>query len=76
MAKLNMVEAINLTLREEMERDDRVVVLGEDVGRGRNPSVWWANWRKHLKRSLQLQQRLNQLNQHWSVNMLWPKSWV
>lgn len=33
MAKLNMVEAINLALREEMERDNRMVVLGEDVGR-------------------------------------------
>jgi len=33
MARLNMVEAINLALREEMERDSRVVVLGEDVGR-------------------------------------------
>jgi pyruvate dehydrogenase E1 component beta subunit len=28
-----MVEAINLALREEMEKDNRVVVLGEDVGR-------------------------------------------
>jgi len=33
MAKLNMVEAINSALRMEMERDSRVVVLGEDVGR-------------------------------------------
>jgi len=33
MAKLNMVEAINLALREEMERDKSVVILGEDVGR-------------------------------------------
>ena len=33
MAKLNMVEAINLGLREEMERDDRIIILGEDVGR-------------------------------------------
>jgi pyruvate dehydrogenase E1 component beta subunit len=33
MSKLNMVEAINLALREEMERDNRVFVLGEDVGR-------------------------------------------
>jgi pyruvate dehydrogenase E1 component beta subunit len=28
-----MVQAINLALREEMERDDRVVLLGEDVGK-------------------------------------------
>jgi pyruvate dehydrogenase E1 component beta subunit len=29
---MTMVEAINLALRQEMERDDRVIVLGEDVG--------------------------------------------
>ena len=33
MAVLNMVQAINLALREEMERDDSVVILGEDVGK-------------------------------------------
>ena len=33
MAKLNLVQALNLALRQEMERDDRVIVLGEDVGR-------------------------------------------
>ncbi len=33
MPKLNMVEAINLALREELERDRRVVILGEDVGK-------------------------------------------
>src|SRR3990170_165071 len=33
MAKLTMVEAINLALRQEMEKDPRVLVLGEDVGR-------------------------------------------
>lgn len=33
MAKLNMVQAVNLALQEEMARDDRVVILGEDVGR-------------------------------------------
>jgi pyruvate dehydrogenase E1 component beta subunit len=33
MARLNMVEAIVQALKQEMERDDKVVVLGEDVGR-------------------------------------------
>jgi len=28
-----MVQALNLALRQEMEKDDRVIVLGEDVGR-------------------------------------------
>lgn len=32
MARLSMVEAINATLHEQMSKDDRVVVLGEDVG--------------------------------------------
>jgi len=32
MAKLNMVQAINLALHEEMEKDPTVVVMGEDVG--------------------------------------------
>ncbi len=33
MPKLNMVQAINLALREEMQRDKDVVILGEDVGK-------------------------------------------
>lgn len=33
MQKLNMVQAINLALKEEMQRDSSVIVLGEDVGR-------------------------------------------
>lgn len=33
MAKRTMVQALNLALHQEMEKDDRVVVLGEDVGR-------------------------------------------
>ena len=32
MAVHNIIEAVNLTLKEEMKRDDRVIVLGEDVG--------------------------------------------
>jgi pyruvate dehydrogenase E1 component beta subunit len=33
MAKMTMVQALNLALRQEMTRDDSVVILGEDVGR-------------------------------------------
>lgn len=32
MAKLNMVKALNLALLQEMERDEDVLVMGEDVG--------------------------------------------
>jgi len=30
--RLNIVEAINLALREEMKRDESVIILGQDVG--------------------------------------------
>jgi pyruvate dehydrogenase E1 component beta subunit len=33
MAKMTMVEALNLALRQEMEKDDSVVLLGQDIGR-------------------------------------------
>jgi pyruvate dehydrogenase E1 component beta subunit len=33
MANLTLVQAINLALIQEMEADDRVMILGEDVGR-------------------------------------------
>ncbi len=33
MANLTLVQAINLALIQEMERDDRIILLGEDVGR-------------------------------------------
>jgi pyruvate dehydrogenase E1 component beta subunit len=33
MPQMNMVQAINDALRIEMRRDDRVVILGEDVGK-------------------------------------------
>jgi pyruvate dehydrogenase E1 component beta subunit len=32
MTKMTMVQALNLALRQEMDKDDRVIVLGEDVG--------------------------------------------
>jgi 2-oxoisovalerate dehydrogenase E1 component beta subunit len=32
MAQITLVEAINLALRSEMERDENVVVIGQDVG--------------------------------------------
>ena len=32
MAKMTMVQALNLALRQEMEKDDGIIVLGEDVG--------------------------------------------
>ena len=33
MSKMNMVQAINLALKQEMGRDDNVVIMGEDVGK-------------------------------------------
>ncbi len=33
MARLNMVDAIDQALLQAMERDPKVVILGEDVGR-------------------------------------------
>lgn len=33
MPQMNMVQAINDALRVEMRRDDRVIILGEDVGK-------------------------------------------
>jgi pyruvate dehydrogenase E1 component beta subunit len=32
MANLTLVQAINLALVQEMERDDRIIILGEDIG--------------------------------------------
>ena len=32
MAEMNIVQTVNHTLRHEMARDDRVVLLGEDIG--------------------------------------------
>src|SRR5579872_6760773 len=33
MPVINIVQAVNQALREEMRRDDRIVILGEDVGK-------------------------------------------
>ena len=32
MANLTLVQAINLALVQEMEKDDRIILLGEDIG--------------------------------------------
>jgi len=32
MSKMTMVQALNLAMRQEMAKDDRVVMLGEDIG--------------------------------------------
>ncbi len=32
MALLNIVQAVNHTLRDEMKRNDKIVLLGEDIG--------------------------------------------
>ena len=32
MANLNLVQAINLALIQEMEKNDGIVLLGEDIG--------------------------------------------
>ncbi len=32
MPRMNMVQALNMALRQEMEKDDRVILLGEDIG--------------------------------------------
>ncbi len=32
MAKMTMIQALNLALQQEMEKDDGVIILGEDVG--------------------------------------------
>jgi pyruvate dehydrogenase E1 component beta subunit len=32
MPELTMIQALNLAMKQEMEHDDRVIVLGEDVG--------------------------------------------
>ncbi|UJL45534.1 alpha-ketoacid dehydrogenase subunit beta [Virgibacillus sp. NKC19-16] len=33
MTEMNMVEAINFTLKQEMEADDDILLLGEDIGK-------------------------------------------
>ena len=33
MAVMSYIEAINLAMKEEMERDEKVFILGEDVGK-------------------------------------------
>lgn len=37
MARIRMIQAINMALVEEMERDKRVILIGEDV----EASIFW-----------------------------------
>ena len=37
MARIRMIQAINMALVEEMERDERVILIGEDV----EASIFW-----------------------------------
>jgi len=37
MPKMNVVEAVRSALRNELKRDKRVLVMGEDVGK-----KWWS----------------------------------
>ena len=33
MPEITLAEALNQTLKEQMRKDDRIVVLGEDIGK-------------------------------------------
>lgn len=46
--RITVKQAINEALSEEMERDERVIILGCDVGRRGNPfRVTWGLWQKY-----------------------------
>ena len=69
MANLTLVQAVNLALIQEMEKDDRVLLLGEDIGL--NGGGWHTHKRggklnTHLDYSLhtklKLERKLNIIN--------------
>ncbi len=39
MARLTLIQAVNQALLQEMEIDKTVIVMGEDVGKGRAPAA-------------------------------------
>ena len=44
MAEITYIEAIRQALWEEMERDERVFLIGEDMGApSRSPWAFWRN---------------------------------
>lgn len=46
--RITVKQAINEALSEEMERDERVIIVGCDVGRRGNPfRVTWGLWQKY-----------------------------
>jgi len=50
MAEITYIEAIRQALWEEMERDDRVFLIGEDIGvYGGAFKITQASWRSSAK---------------------------
>ena len=53
MARINIVQAINMALMQELKRDKNVVVMGEDVGV--NGGVFRATDNLHKKYGISLE---------------------
>ena len=49
MREITYVEAINEALTEEMARDERVFIMGEDIGRGYGGGIFGSTKNTGLK---------------------------